>query len=46
MCCDPEKGKIYVFGGRILSARSMVGDSQYSGLYVYVIATGTWTCLR
>lgn len=48
MCIDISKRNIYVFGGRILTARKtnevMTNDSvNFSGLYSYHIPTNTWT---
>lgn len=50
MCIDPENQTIYVFGGRVLTARHAEdappvlreNDAQYSGLYSYHIPTNTW----
>ena len=44
MCIDSVAQKIYVFGGRTLSASP--SSNSYSGLYSYDIVTGTWTLLR
>lgn len=49
MCIDVEKRIIYVFGGKILTPRSVTSsistssEPEYSGLYSYHIATNTWT---
>lgn len=46
MCIDISKHTIYVFGGRILTPRSLddfSNDPYYSGLYSYHIGTNTWT---
>ncbi|XP_055919680.1 muskelin isoform X2 [Eupeodes corollae] len=47
MCIDIEKRMIYVFGGKILTPRSVSniasGEPEYSGLFSYHIATNTWT---
>lgn len=40
MVVDPEKQKIYVFGGKI--AGDGAGSDTYSGLYCYSIETATW----
>ncbi|XP_037927046.1 muskelin [Hermetia illucens] len=46
MCIDVEKRMIYVFGGKILTPRSInqtSTETEYSGLFSYHIATNTWT---
>ncbi|XP_049309463.1 muskelin isoform X1 [Bactrocera dorsalis] len=47
MCIDSEKRNIYVFGGKILTPRSVSNSTsnepEYSGLFSYHIATNTWT---
>lgn len=47
MCLDIAKRNIYVFGGRILSPKSIEAQQNetvaYSGLYSYHIPTNTWT---
>jgi hypothetical protein len=45
MCCDSQRGRLYVFGGRILTPR-LRGDSTYSGLYCYDILNHQWKLLR
>ncbi|XP_037947851.1 muskelin [Teleopsis dalmanni] len=47
MCIDADKRTIYIFGGKILTPRSVtnstLNDPEYSGLFSYHIATNTWT---
>ncbi|XP_001361411.1 muskelin isoform X1 [Drosophila pseudoobscura] len=47
MCIDADKRTIYVFGGKILTPRSVNAtgaiEPEYSGLFSYHIATNTWT---
>ncbi|XP_053966512.1 muskelin isoform X1 [Anastrepha ludens] len=47
MCIDSDKRTIYVFGGKILTPRSVSNstttEAEYSGLFSYHIATNTWT---
>ncbi|XP_073845147.1 muskelin 1 [Musca autumnalis] len=48
MCIDVEKRTIYVFGGKVLTPRSVnaastTSEPEYSGLFSYHIATNTWT---
>ncbi|XP_030373545.1 muskelin [Scaptodrosophila lebanonensis] len=47
MCIDTDKRTIYVFGGKILTPRSVNAtgsiEPEYSGLFSYHIATNTWT---
>ena len=47
MCIDAEKRNIYVFGGKILTPRTVTtstsNEPEYSGLFSYHIATNTWT---
>lgn len=47
MCIDSDKRNIYVFGGKILTPRSVSNttsnEPEYSGLFSYHIATNTWT---
>ncbi|KAL9874725.1 uncharacterized protein ACN427_013124 [Glossina fuscipes fuscipes] len=47
MCIDAEKRMIYVFGGKVLTPRSVSActssETEYSGLFSYHIATNTWT---
>ncbi|XP_017485402.1 PREDICTED: muskelin isoform X1 [Rhagoletis zephyria] len=47
MCIDSDKRTIYVFGGKILTPRSVsnttTNEPEYSGLFSYHIATNTWT---
>uniref|UniRef100_A0A1A9ZKV8 LisH domain-containing protein n=1 Tax=Glossina pallidipes TaxID=7398 RepID=A0A1A9ZKV8_GLOPL len=49
MCIDAEKRMIYVFGGKVLTPRSVSActssETEYSGLFSYHIATNTWTQL-
>ncbi|XP_013106897.1 muskelin [Stomoxys calcitrans] len=49
MCIDVEKRTIYVFGGKVLTPRSVnastTSEPEYSGLFSYHIATNTWTQL-
>jgi len=46
MCMDADKRTIYVFGGKILTPRSVNAtgaiEPEYSGLFSYHIATNTW----
>ena len=46
MCIDVDKRTIYVFGGKILTPRSVnastSSEPEYSGLFSYHIATNTW----
>ncbi|XP_037825080.1 muskelin isoform X1 [Lucilia sericata] len=46
MCIDVDKRTIYVFGGKILTPRSVSASTssepEYSGLFSYHIATNTW----
>jgi N-acetylneuraminic acid mutarotase len=44
MCVDPVGRKLYVFGGRILTADST--PTSYSGLYTYDMDTNVWDVLR
>lgn len=44
MCVDPVGRRLYVFGGRILTADSL--PAAYSGLYAYDMDLNTWTLLR
>ncbi|XP_067630617.1 muskelin isoform X2 [Eurosta solidaginis] len=47
MCIDSDKRTIYVFGGKILTPRSVSNttsnEAEYSGLFSYHIATNTWS---
>ncbi|KAH8375385.1 hypothetical protein KR200_002878 [Drosophila serrata] len=47
MCIDADKRTIYVFGGKILTPRSVNAtgaiEPEYSGLFSYHIATNTWS---
>lgn len=48
MCMDIAKRNIYVFGGRILTARKndvQCEPIRFSGLFVYNIPNNTWTSL-
>ncbi|KAH8270798.1 hypothetical protein KR018_005078 [Drosophila ironensis] len=46
MCMDADKRTIYIFGGKILTPRSVNAtasiEPEYSGLFSYHIATNTW----
>lgn len=46
MCIDIDKRVIYVFGGKILTARTLsennTNEPEYSGLFSYHIVTNTW----
>jgi len=48
MCIDPDKGRIYVFGGQSLFISMAEGhvpsvsEKMYSGLYEYHINSNTW----
>ncbi|KAL1924690.1 uncharacterized protein VTP21DRAFT_4344 [Calcarisporiella thermophila] len=44
MCIDSEKGIMYVFGGRVVSAGQ--SGHRYSGLYTYDINSNSWRLLR
>jgi hypothetical protein len=44
MCVDPIGRKLYVFGGRILTADS--ASAAYSGLYSYDMDASVWNILR
>ena len=51
MCIDPDKSKIYVFGGQSLFISMTDGpvsssEKMYSGLYEYHIPSDTWTKRR
>ncbi|KAF4519079.1 hypothetical protein B566_EDAN001671 [Ephemera danica] len=43
MCMDHEHSTIYVFGGRVLTPTP--GDTVFSGLYAFHVATSTWSKL-
>ncbi|OLY81966.1 Muskelin [Smittium mucronatum] len=46
MVFDPLYGKIYIYGGKILSRNSSESGAFFGGLYSFGISTGKWTQLR